>query len=106
MSSGRERPTERKERHEDSGSSRRARNWATPTGNEVYVRSLVRRFPRLTPTPNSSVTLSASPKAFLGAFRCARWVSKNPFLRLGRTWREAASDRPDLLHVQYTAPLF
>ena len=34
-----------------------------------------------------------------------RWVSDNPFKRLG--WdipRHVAADRPDLLHVQYTAP--
>ncbi|MBM3728935.1 MAG: glycosyltransferase family 4 protein [Acidobacteria bacterium] len=78
------------------------------TGNEVYVRNLLSRFPGL------------DRKAQFIAYTCAQsaseWipepvevhpVSRNPFLRLG--WdlpRLVNRQRPDLLHVQYTAPLF
>jgi glycosyltransferase involved in cell wall biosynthesis len=77
------------------------------TGNEVYVRNLL----------GALATEAADCELFAyvssdDVFRtlpsriCVRRVSTNPFLRLGldlsaKVWQ----DRPDLLHVQYTAPL-
>lgn len=77
------------------------------TGNEVYVRSLIQRYPRLAPETDF-LAYVCSPEA-------ARWtpesvelrtVSENPFVRLGYDLGvRVRHDRPDLLHVQYTAPL-
>ena len=77
------------------------------TGNEVYVRNLLSRYALIEP--------SADVIAYVSTPRASRWipesflqrpVSKNPFLRLGRDLNaRLREDRPDLLHVQYTAPL-
>ncbi len=78
------------------------------TGNEVYVRSLIGRFPRLD-SDAEFITYIASREAvsWLPPSMKLRWVSKNPFLRLGgELSAKLRSDRPDLVHVQYTAPLF
>ena len=78
------------------------------TGNEVYVRNLLNGFAALDRTSdfiaylsrNLTVASAAVPERFF-----QRHVSANSFLRLGldlsRLLRE---DRPDLVHVQYTAP--
>ncbi|MBK9170164.1 MAG: glycosyltransferase family 4 protein [Bryobacterales bacterium] len=77
------------------------------TGNEVYVRSLLNGFASIDEEMEILAYLSSAdarqwvPKRF-----STRVVSPNPFVRLG--WdlsRRLAEDRPDLLHVQYTAPL-
>jgi len=77
------------------------------TGNEVYIRNLLQRF--------AALDKSSEFIAYVAAEEAAAWiperfqlrrVSKNPFKRLG--WdlpRLIRRDRPDLLHVQYTAPL-
>jgi glycosyltransferase involved in cell wall biosynthesis len=78
------------------------------TGNEVYVRALIGRFPRLD-SETEFITYIASPEAvsWLPASVTKRWVSKNPFVRLGgELSAKLRADRPDLVHVQYTAPLF
>jgi glycosyltransferase involved in cell wall biosynthesis len=77
------------------------------TGNEVYVRNLLLQFGRLD-KHNDFVTYLSTPLGELDvpARFVPRLVSENPFKRLGfdlpkALWR----DRPDVLHVQYTAPL-
>jgi glycosyltransferase involved in cell wall biosynthesis len=78
------------------------------TGNEVYVRSLIGRYPRLD-SETEFITYIASREAvsWLPPSVRLRWVSKNPFLRLGgELSAKLRADRPDLVHVQYTAPLF
>src|SRR5450755_1407530 len=77
------------------------------TGNEVYVRSLLRAFAELDRESEFVAYLSEKgaeewiPRRF-----AIRHVSANPWTRLG--WdlgRRIRSDKPDLVHVQYTAPL-
>lgn len=77
------------------------------TGNEVYVRSLLGAL--VTRSPDSEfiayVSSEDAPAALPAGIHLRR-VAANPFIRLGfdlstKLWR----DRPDLLHVQYTAPL-
>src|SRR5215468_6544099 len=77
------------------------------TGNEVYVRSLLSALAGLNHGSEIVAYLSAESAAqYLPANIRTRRVATNPFVRLGfdlaRLCRE---DRPDLLHVQYTAPL-
>ncbi len=77
------------------------------TGNEVYIRNLLNGF--------ASLDQSSEFIAYLSVNGASTWVPKdftvkhvadNPFLRLGRDiTRHVREDRPDLLHVQYTAPL-
>jgi len=77
------------------------------TGNEVYVRSLLGAL--ATRSPECEFIAYVSSGDALGVLPEGirlRRVAANPFLRLGldlsaRVWQ----DRPDLLHVQYTAPL-
>src|ERR1700743_381930 len=78
------------------------------TGNEVYVRSLLRAF--------ADADRESEFIAYISDPAARQWIprrfetrqgSTNPGLRLGRELpRHAHRDRPDLLHVQYTAPLF
>jgi glycosyltransferase involved in cell wall biosynthesis len=78
------------------------------TGNEVYVRTLIGRYPRLD-SEAEFITYIASREALSWVPPTARlrWVSKNPFVRLGGEMSaKLRRDRPDLVHVQYTAPLF
>src|ERR1039458_8580301 len=77
------------------------------TGNEVYIRSLLNAF------------ASQAPGCEVVAFVCrdaardvipasieTRRVAANPFRRLGLDLSSRLrQDRPDLLHVQYTAPM-
>ncbi len=78
------------------------------TGNEVYVRTLLKEFAEL---DSESEFITYVSKANVNGwvprgFR-RRGVSGNPFLRLGSQLpARLREDRPDLVHVQYTAPLF
>src|SRR5579862_3159327 len=78
------------------------------TGNEVYIRNLLNEFARLDQV-NEFTAYIAKPgaEAQLPARIRKSWVSANPFLRLGfdLSWR-MRQDRPDLLHVQYTGPIW
>jgi len=78
------------------------------TGNEVYIRNLLKEFDALDGV-SEFVAYVSEPAASLdlpARFRTC-CVSANPFLRLG--WdlaRCVRRDRPHILHVQYTAPVF
>src|SRR3982751_1379706 len=77
------------------------------TGNEVYIRNLLNEFPRVDDENEfvAYVSEKAAPEQ-LPTRMDTRWVSRNPYKRLG--WdlsRQVRQDRADLLHVQYTAPL-
>jgi glycosyltransferase involved in cell wall biosynthesis len=77
------------------------------TGNETYIRNLLNCFEVLDRDADF-ITYISRPEAIAdvpGRFQKKR-VSVNPFVRLGYDLpRRVAEDRPDLLHVQYTAPL-
>ena len=77
------------------------------TGNEVYIRSLLRSFAALDHESDFVTYFSADDARQWTAERFqARQVSPNPFVRLGiELAMKLRQDRPDLLHVQYTAPL-
>src|SRR3954470_11583257 len=77
------------------------------TGNEVYIRCLLREFATL--DQNSEFVAYVSepgadklvPRRFT-----THHVAANPYVRLGFDLsRHVGRDSPDLLHVQYTAPL-
>jgi glycosyltransferase involved in cell wall biosynthesis len=79
------------------------------TGNEVYIRNLLVGLAALDQTSDFITYLSnningaaaAVPERFI-----QRYVSGNSFVRLGLDLaRKLRADRPDLIHVQYTAPL-
>jgi glycosyltransferase involved in cell wall biosynthesis len=78
------------------------------TGNEVYVRSLLSAFGTIDKKSEFVAYVSVPeaeswiPERFL-----VRRVSASPFARLGyQLSRLVKEDRPALLHVQYTGPLF
>ena len=77
------------------------------TGNEVYIRSLLNALAAQDRDCELVAYISAdAARDALSSRICMRRVSADPFVRLGceltaRVWR----DQPDLLHVQYTAPL-
>jgi glycosyltransferase involved in cell wall biosynthesis len=77
------------------------------TGNEVYIRSLLNAFP----VQPSGCDFLAYVSAKEAGQALPRWmrtspVAADPFVRLGADLpRKLRRDRPDLLHVQYTAPL-
>jgi glycosyltransferase involved in cell wall biosynthesis len=78
------------------------------TGNEVYIRNLLNEFARLAPEAEivAYVSKADAPSHVASRIRTHR-VSENPYKRLG--WdlpRRLLKDRPDLLHVQYTAPVW
>src|ERR1700691_871516 len=78
------------------------------TGNEVYIRNLLNEFAKL---DRSSQFIAYVSKRDAGSRLpsgiAPRWVSANPFRRLGIDLPlRLRQDRPDLLHVQYTGPLF
>ena len=77
------------------------------TGNEVYIRNLLNAFAGLDSTSEFVTYLSLDgPSPWVPARFAVRRVSANPFVRLGfELSRRLREDRPDLLHVQYTAPL-
>lgn len=76
-------------------------------GNEVYIRSLLNALPARDRDCEWIAYISNDDaRRALPSFIRTRRVAANPFLRLGcdlaaKVWR----DQPDLLHVQYTAPL-
>jgi hypothetical protein len=78
------------------------------TGNEVYVRSLLSAFANLD-KKSEFLAYVTGPEGEAGIPRRfeTRQIAANPFLRLGFDLsRKLRVDRPDLLHVQYTAPLY
>ena len=77
------------------------------TGNEVYVRSLLGAFAAQSRDCEFVAYVSApEAQAYLPASVRIRRISPNPFLRLGvELALKVRQDRPDLLHVQYTAPI-
>ena len=77
------------------------------TGNEVYVRSLLNALAALDPDCEF-VAYASSDEAhgFLPANIRCRPIAVNPYRRLGyQLAMRVRQDRPDLLHVQYTAPI-
>ncbi len=78
------------------------------TGNEVYIRSLIHKYAGLDRYAAFTAYV-ATPEAEAWvpeSFAVAR-VSRNPFVRLGVELSLQLRNNPaDLLHVQYTAPLF
>ncbi|MDP9169999.1 MAG: glycosyltransferase family 4 protein [Acidobacteriota bacterium] len=77
------------------------------TGNETYVRSLLQGFAEVDRDSEflAYVSSEEAERLLPQRFRMRR-VSANPYVRLG--WdlgRRIRADRPDLVHVQYTAPL-
>ncbi len=78
------------------------------TGNEVYIRSLIHKYAGLDRSAEFTAYI-ASPKAkaWIPENFNVAYVSRNPFVRLGLELSLELSKNPaDLLHVQYTAPLF
>jgi glycosyltransferase involved in cell wall biosynthesis len=78
------------------------------TGNETYIRNLLHCFAELDQSADFVTYLSRKdtfgdvPERF-----SKRQVSVNPWVRLGFDLpRRLREDRPQLLHVQYTAPAF
>lgn len=77
------------------------------TGNEVYVRNLLREF--------ASLDSESEFIAYVSVKEAARWVPEgfllrevaaNPYIRLGLDLsHQLRRDQPDLIHVQYTAPV-
>src|ERR1700687_5265417 len=77
------------------------------TGNEVYVRSLLNAFAALDQDSEfvAYVSSDSAAKSIPSNIRTRR-IAANPFMRLGLDLAmQVRRDRPDLLHVQYTAPL-
>ena len=77
------------------------------TGNETYVRNLLHGLARLDQHADflAFVSVEGAENQVPARFSTCR-VSRNPFLRLGRDLtRQLRRHKPDLLHVQYTAPL-
>ena len=78
------------------------------TGNEVYIRNLLSEFARLDSDSDCIAYLSKAEAACQVPLRFTRqYVSANPFRRLGFDLPlRLRAERPHLLHVQYTGPLF
>ena len=77
------------------------------TGNEVYVRSLLSEYSILDPESEfiAYISEAGADRLVPRRFRTEK-VAADPYFRLG--WdlsRRLAIDKPDLVHVQYTAPL-
>jgi glycosyltransferase involved in cell wall biosynthesis len=77
------------------------------TGNEVYIRSLLNAFASQARDCEFVAYVSTdTARDFLPAAIRTRRVAANPFRRLGLDLAmRLRQDRPDLLHVQYTAPV-
>src|SRR5450759_2719963 len=77
------------------------------TGNEVYVRSLLNAFAAQGQDDEFIAYVSAESAALsIPASIQTRRIATNPFMRLGLDLAmQVRRDCPDLLHVQYTAPL-
>jgi len=78
------------------------------TGNEVYIRNLLHEFARLDQDNDLIAYISKQgAEAVLPSRIQTRRVSENPYKRLGVDLpSHLRRDRPDLLHVQYTGPVF
>lgn len=78
------------------------------TGNEVYIRNLIRQYAGLDHSAKLTAYITApEAKAWIPENCNLAYVSRNPFVRLGfELSREIRKNPIDLLHVQYTAPLF
>jgi glycosyltransferase involved in cell wall biosynthesis len=77
------------------------------TGNEVYIRSLLEGLAALKPAADilAYVATAAAEAQVPRAFQVRR-IARNPFVRLGFSLSNRLRiDGPDLVHVQYTAPL-
>ena len=77
------------------------------TGNEVYIRNLLNGFSVLDRDAEfiAYYAVEGAQEWIPRRFKTRR-VSKNPFLRLGlELSTRLKQDRPDMVHVQYTAPL-
>ena len=77
------------------------------TGNETYIRNLLNCFEKLDDELEilAYVSRTSAFPQIPSRFE-KRMVSDNPFRRLGFDLpRRLRQDRPDLIHVQYTAPL-
>jgi glycosyltransferase involved in cell wall biosynthesis len=76
------------------------------TGNEVYIRNLLYEFARQD-EGNQLIAYISKPGVDLPDRIQTRRVSMNPYKRLGMDLpQHLRRDRPDLLHVQYTGPVF
>lgn len=77
------------------------------TGNEVYVRNLLANLAAIEEAPPLVAYLTAgSANGWIPPSVICRDVAANPCWRLGYDLsRRLREDRPDLVHVQYTAPL-
>ena len=77
------------------------------TGNEVYVRNLLNGFASLDSELEFIAYLStADAEAWVPSRFAVRRIAGNPFVRLGCDLSyKLRRDRPQLVHVQYTAPL-
>jgi len=78
------------------------------TGNETYIRNLLNCFASIDQDADFIAYLSRrTPFSAVPDRFHKRHVAVNPFVRLGLDLsRQIRQDHPDLLHVQYTAPLF
>lgn len=78
------------------------------TGNETYVRNLLQGFSSLDKESEFFAYVSRESALHEIPSRFStHLVAENPFVRLGFDLpRRIRQDRPDLLHVQYTGPLF
>lgn len=78
------------------------------TGNETYIRNLLKGFAQAGEEAEFIAYISrGSARDEVPAGFTVHEVSVNPFARLGFDLpRRLMRDRPDLLHVQYTAPIF
>lgn len=77
------------------------------TGNETYVRNLLRGFSEIDRNSEFIAYVSEpGAETWVPERFAVRHVSSNPYKRLG--WdlaRGCRADKPDLIHVQYTAPV-
>ena len=78
------------------------------TGNEVYIRSLLNALAAQDRESDLiAYVCSDAARDALSARVQTRLVSRDPFVRLGLDLTaKVLRDQPDLLHVQYTSPLF
>jgi glycosyltransferase involved in cell wall biosynthesis len=77
------------------------------TGNEVYIRSLLNEFASQDPESEFLAYVSAKgARQYISSRIVTRRIAANPFWRLGFDLpMKLRRDRPDLLQVQYTAPV-
>jgi glycosyltransferase involved in cell wall biosynthesis len=82
------------------------------TGNEVYIRNLLKEFSRVISDADDESEMIAyvsrqTALSYIPRGIETRLVSRNPYKRLGMDFAShLRRDRPDLLHVQYTGPVF